>query len=167
MDTLEIYEACLKDEYIKPFFHGVYPINQLPKQLSPGGIYFANLDPDFLQGSHWVVLHSLSPDCSIYFDSFGRKPPASICKSLFSHSPKVYFSDIPLQHILSQSCGFFCLYVASLWARGYSMLDILLHHFYNPQEFQPFINDVLVQSVISSHLHMKPRPVLLPEVYKR
>ena len=164
MNSQEITQACLNDEYTKQYFRGCFALNRLPKHLTPGGIWILNFDEDHLEGSHWCACSTISPLSTCYFDSFARKPPDAILESLFSHSKRVYYSDVPLQHVLTQTCGQYTIYVASLWSRGHSMLDILLQHFYDASE--TFKNDVLVDHVISSHFNAKKRSILIPEINK-
>ena len=102
------------EKYLKKYsqFKGVYAIDKLPLTLlhKPFGIVM-NLDPSWKTGSHWTALYIPELGQGIYFDSYGRQPPANVvnflernCKNYgYEYNKAVYQGD------LSIKCGYFCI----------------------------------------------------------
>ena len=162
MDGKELEAACMSDQHIKKYYRGIYAIDTLPKRLNANGIFLCNTSPIAHEGRHWFCLHTLQHDVTVVFDSYGHPPATQIWTNLFSHGKIVYYSDVRLQELFSQVCGHYVLYTCALWARGYSMLDILLQHYFDPSE--TLKNDSLVHSVISSRYDVGDASILIPEI---
>ena len=149
MDTQEIYASLKTNESTKDCFENVYPSDKLPKKSivrynSKGQSFIvANLDPSYMQGSHWVAL-CISPSkycADEYFDSYGEEPPASIKKYL---KERYIFQKQQLQSFTSTVCGQWCIYY--IWQRcnGLSMKDIILKFKDNsPEENDKYINYIV------------------------
>lgn len=114
----QIERILLLDPETRVIFQGVYPIDLLPNR-KPGG-YIINLDKHSQPGSHWVAVFDDGHRVE-YFDSYGVAPT---CKSFLG--PNAVYSTVTLQPILSNACGFYCMYFLLNRARSVSMNDILL-----------------------------------------
>lgn len=148
MRTDEIRDILSSDAYAKKYFTDVYAIDQLPKVLIKKKMYVINLDTSREAGSHWCYISTFnSPQFTLYFDSFGRKPPERIIPSLLSSSASIYYSDRKLQSEISGVCGEFVILVGLLQSRGWNILDIITHF---PEKSKTFLfNDAYAYQVIS------------------
>lgn len=102
------------DRYLSKYdqFKGVYAIDLLPRYIlqKPAGIVI-NLDPSWLTGSHWTALFIPEYGPSIYFDSFGNRPPETVLSFSKRHNKNyglTYNSNI-YQGDLSIKCGYYCI----------------------------------------------------------
>jgi len=94
--------------------------------------YIVNLENHNLDGTHWVLVYNVDPDCIIYFDSFGQPPTESVkkyIKKIHSTGKKAFYSKLDLQAINSDMCGEFCIYVADHLLKGDKFNDILEKQF--------------------------------------
>ena len=106
MNSKEI-ESILKND---TSFRGCYSFDNLPKlgKKFPQKIII-NTGRRETQGEHWIALLLTSEEC-FYFDSFGLPIiNLEISKFLSSKFRFVTYSEICIQHFLSNKCGQFCL----------------------------------------------------------
>ena len=116
MNTQQI-NAILRNDYMtRRLFKGVYPIDMLPQSCE--GMYVINTDEHYRPGEHWIAVYN-----NEYFDSFGF-PPLDVRIRHFMGSTIIH-NNIPLQQMLSNACGFYCVYYLLERARGRSMEDII------------------------------------------
>ena len=111
-------ESILKlENSTKSGFQGVFPIDLLPSRQT--GSYVINLDKHDQPGSHWVAVYDDGEKVE-YFDSFGIPPT---CRT-FLGSTAVY-STAHIQPLMSNACGFYCVYFIIKRANNIPMFDIL------------------------------------------
>ena len=109
--------AILQCDYMtKDRYGGVYSIDELPI-WQRGRVYVINTDEQDKPGEHWVAVYD-----NEYFDSFGFPP---MDKRLIQFLPKYTYNATPLQRVLSNACGFYCVYYILQRARGNSAKDII------------------------------------------
>ena len=75
MNTLQL-NACMNwDQHIHSEKGGVYSSNTLSLIVKDKPKFFISyVDPNFMHGSHWVVIYCLPNGISEYFDSLGAAP---------------------------------------------------------------------------------------------
>lgn len=101
----------------------------LPKKFA----MIINLDNQDRGGTHWTCAYDSGNGQTYYYDSFGAPPSDEIIKKL-----KVYaYSDAQHQHVLSQSCGIFCV-------------KVLTEAMNNNQDFETIINKTLNTQVLNN-----------------
>ena len=111
-------EAILKlESSTKAGFQGVFPIDLLPSR-QPGS-YVINLDKHDQPGSHWVAVHDDGEKVE-YFDSFGVPPT---CRTFLG--PTAVYSTAHIQPLMSNACGFYCVYFIIQRSCNVPMIDIL------------------------------------------
>jgi hypothetical protein len=111
-------ESILKLDYTsKKYFKGVYSIDQLPRRER--GAYVINLDNHDEPGSHWVAVFDDGENVE-YFDSFGVHPT---CLKFLG--PNAVYSTANLQPLMSNACGFYCVYFIIKRSYNFPMNDIL------------------------------------------
>ena len=111
-------EAILKlDSRTKSIFKGVCAIDTLPKREE--GLYVINLDKHDEPGSHWVAVCDDGQRVES-FDSYGVPPTF---KDFLG--PGAVYSTANLQPLMSNGCGFYCVYFLIKRAAGLPMSDIL------------------------------------------
>lgn len=116
MNTGQI-DAILRNDYMtKSLFQGVYPIDQLPSSCN--GMYVINTDEHDEPGEHWLAVYNKE-----YFDSYGLPPlDRRIIQFLGSD---VMYNTVHLQQLMSNACGFYCVYYLLERARGNSAENII------------------------------------------
>ena len=98
--------------YLKdvPYFMGCFPLDKLPiiDDHLPKSI-IVNTHPAHGVGEHWIGIVMTKRNC-FYFDSFGWPViEMNIKKYLSKYYQKVVYSDICIQHVMSEKCGEFCV----------------------------------------------------------
>ena len=116
MNTQQI-DAILSSDYMtKNLFRGVFAIDQLPTICD--GMYVINTDEQDKPGEHWLAVYNKE-----YFDSFGFPPQDK--RAIDFLETNVMYNCVSLQPLLSNSCGFYCVYYLLQRARGESMEEII------------------------------------------
>ena len=125
-------ERILKsDPYTATHFHGVYPIDCLPRVLSFPAAIIANTHPSEKSGEHWVAFYFSSKAKGDFFDSYGHAPktldPAfrRWMQRVTSQKAKLQYNQRRVQGPWSSVCGHYCLYFLLLKARGVTSEDII------------------------------------------
>lgn len=142
MDTETIERLLTRDATTSPHFKGVYSRDTLPVKRSIG-IYIVNEDRSSQGGSHWIAIH-ITPrgERNIYFDSYGRKAEHEEFKHFlgrsYAHNKK------RLQHMLSTSCGQWCMYFVWRRCEGWTTNDIT--RAFKPKKL--LINDYVVNYLV-------------------
>jgi len=94
-------EIHLKKYNIK--INGIIMSNELNKLNM--GFYVVNLDRMGGGGTHWTCLY-FDNKINIYFDSYGKPPPAHISNLL---KPIFIYNKEQIQSIKSTACGWYCI----------------------------------------------------------
>ena len=107
MDSITMAKILRKDKQTRRLFRGVYSRNNLPSKRSEG-LYIVNEEPSHKKGSHWIAFH-ITPG-----NSYGRKPLLQEFQSFMGKN--IQYNNKQLQHMLSTSCGQWCMYF--IWRRS-------------------------------------------------
>ena len=140
----ELRRELKKDHKTRAVYGGVLPVDRLPihRLRRTPRLYIINTDDSSGPGEHWVLVY-FKNSRGIYFDSYGFDVQDFRIKDfLNTNSISYIYNSKHLQGVFSQTCGYFCLYVARRLARGCSFSRIL-------QDFstlRPYYNDRLVVS---------------------
>ena len=124
------------------YFVGVYPSDRLPSRVvSWPCCLVINTDPAEQEGAHWVAVYITPGGVGVYFDSYGLYPVnENITNFLGANTRMWHYNTQPLQSVLSDRCGYYCLYFLTKSSQGQS-LDRLLRPF---DVLRPFQNDIRV-----------------------
>lgn len=142
MDSETLEKLLSKDPKTRPLFKGVFSRDNLPLTRVPG-LYIVNEDPSYETGSHWVALH-ITPagEKNIYFDSYGRKP---VLREFRKFLGKRYVHNQKrLQHMLSTSCGQWCIYF--VWRRSEQWKLPEINRAFKVKK--PLVNDYVVNYLV-------------------
>lgn len=149
MDNEEIENLCLQIKELKDHFLGVFPCDMLPKRNEINSTKFciANLDPSYMDGSHWVALiYRPYPKKDVYFDSYGRPPPLEIERRLKKDYKR---NKIQLQHSFSTACGQWCIFFCCALFSNHALKKI--SDFFDRQS-DLLVNDYIVNNFVNSIL---------------
>jgi len=143
MDSITLDKLLRKDLKTESNFRGVFSRNTLPKNRS-AGFYIVNEEPSSRKGSHWIAFQ-ITPgkkNKNIYFDSYGRKP---MFKEIRSYLGKNFqYNRKRLQHMMSTSCGQWCLYFIWRRSEGWNLRNIT-----DPFDSRkPLINDYVMNFLV-------------------
>ena len=85
----------------KDLFQGVFAMDQLPATCH--GMYVVNANEQEKPGEHWLAVNDKE-----YFDLYGLPPQDErLIEMLGSY---VVYNAVPLQQVMSNVCGFYCVY---------------------------------------------------------
>lgn len=147
--TDDIRDILTRDKRTKSSFRGVYAKDQLPVSAPSSSLYVCNTDPSTRRGEHWVVIYIDSERRGEFFDSIGDVRPIEeqferfLCKNsiIWTRNAKA------VQHLLSDACGYHCIFFAINRCVGYSMNSII--NMYTPNLMY---NDEIVQEFVRNHV---------------
>jgi len=111
MNSDDIRQTLHSCNATRDSFIGVYPANRLPHTVrTRPALLVANLQEDFLPGSHWVAFYLPEFVNGVeYFDCLGEAPHNSYFNRFIArHGGLIPFNNRPLQSIFSDVCGEFC-----------------------------------------------------------
>jgi hypothetical protein len=97
------------------YFLGAMPLNalqalKLPRKKNMPIKLIANLQPDSLEGSHWVAIVRNKAGAIKYYDSTGRPPPPTIKLWIEQNSFVWNYSNKVMQKKNDLSnCGYLCI----------------------------------------------------------
>ena len=142
----ELRTALLNDLKTRSVFGGVLPVDQLPKyrlRRKPR-LYIINTDESTGPGKHWVLVYFYTHSRSVYFDSYGMDvADHRITDFIKKNALLYYYNNRVLQGALSQTCGYYCVYVAKRLARGESLRKILQVF----RTYNNYFNDMVVTRI--------------------
>lgn len=124
LSDLQINRAFKNDK----LFGGVYSRDDLPNKIERKS-YIINMDSVNGNGTHWICVSNLPHNMIVYFDPFGCPPPEEVLTFMRIAKKPMYYSDVDIQDINSDACGWFCIYVIKQLEKGRHFLDILLNDF--------------------------------------
>ena len=90
---------------------GTFPLDRLPDlpKKFPKSIII-NTDQSNKPGDHWIAI-VLTEKHAYYFDSFGLGiVDQEIQQFLLPRYSSIIFNSLSIQHILSDKCGYYCIY---------------------------------------------------------
>ena len=149
MDSITLEKLLKKDPSMKHFFRGVFSRDNLPRHRC-ARLYVVNEEPSNKRGSHWIMLH-ITPgkEKNVYFDSYGRKPLLSEFRRYLGKN--VEYNKKCLQHMLSMSCGQWCMYFAWRQSNDWSLKNITGAF----NEKKPLVNDYAMNFLVQKRFKMK------------
>lgn len=107
-------------------YRGCYPKDRL--QHLTTGFYFINLNNHNQPGSHWDLIFNsppYNPDLCIYFNPFGEIGSSNEEYQMKKTLHKVIHNTKDIQPLSSESCGWYCCYMASNLCQGRSFPSIM------------------------------------------
>jgi len=130
------------DIYYKgnPNFEGWHSKDTLPKKIGDK-FYIVNMEDSGGEGTHWVAIYNRK-HMSIYYDSFGLPPPPDIIRFMKTSRKQLVMTDVQIQNIKSNACGYFCILVIDMLEEGIPFTDIVLDEF----SFDTLENENIVNS---------------------
>ena len=126
--TDEIYKILRKDEYANSDFKKVVPFDCLPNRPDYPSSFVVNTDPKNKKGEHWLALYYDKGGMCTFFDSFGNSPTFfGLDKYIERTSTRFEFNNKQIQSALSNTCGYYCIYVILLKSRGFNLNEIQIY----------------------------------------
>lgn len=128
MNARQIKNILSHHKTTKKYFINVFPSDMLPNKITRfPACFISNIDPSYLEGSHWVSFYIPSADRVEFFDSYGHPPdffqgPISDFASRYS---QVIYNPLTLQTNVTAVCGQYALFFLICKCRGESMKKFL------------------------------------------
>ena len=139
MKTLSNYEIIdLAKQYNIPL-KGIYSRDNIPLKLKEG-YYIINLDRKNGVGTHWTAFHY--GKYNFYFDAFGFDAPNVLSKRLGKYD----YSDMDIQSIHSNSCGWFCLYFINYCNQNGNNIDAFVSFLNQFSNHDTTINEHILEN---------------------
>jgi hypothetical protein len=150
MNTRHIDRILRGDYFTQPVYIGCFPSDWVPtKRMRVPLAFVANTDDSQGSGKHWCAFYVDRNRRGMFFDSFGDPPTsysASFNKFFEENCAEWRWNKLPLQHVLSTSCGYYACYALLMRARGLGLEEILEPF----SKHNPAYNDELVHESICS-----------------
>ena len=125
MDSNTLARLMTSDKMIERRFHGIYPLDMIPKNVPANSSIVVNQDRSMEAGSHWIVLHYKERDIAEHFDSVGKPPKRFIHNLLIGNRSTYMYNNSRLQAYNINTCAIFCLYYSFYSCRFMSFQNIL------------------------------------------
>ena len=116
----------------KQYFAGCYSKDVLPNKIQLNKFYIFNLDDSTGGGTHWTMCQMDSKHV-VYFDPFGVVPAVNILNFMRTSKKPMYYSTLTLQHIKSELCGYYCIYMIEQMISNRNFVDIVSQDFVNDE----------------------------------
>ncbi len=126
MNSRRITRILSSCEETARYFKGVYPADTIEVPQSYPASMVINLDEKDEPGSHWVAMFMRTSNTVRYFDSYGQPPPEGGIEE-FLHGRVVEPNNFPLQSIISNVCGHYCIYFIHRCSRGDTYETIMMN----------------------------------------
>ena len=104
---------------------GIYSRDEYIPDKHGNCIVIMNLEPSFMNGSHWVSCIEQPMKTLNYFDSFGMPYFQEYADRASKLGFKVIYNNQQIQNIKTSTCGYFCLYFLNKMNKGTSYYDLL------------------------------------------
>ena len=127
MRGYELRDLLMKDWRVRAVFRGVFASDKLP-ELSSGISHaiIVNLDKSYNPGTHWCAIFISAHGDLVYFDSFGMYPYVPSVKHFITqHSRTLQYNTVPIQSLLSKTCGLYAVYFIERMCRGDNLNKIV------------------------------------------
>lgn len=150
----EIRLMCISHTHTRPYFGGVFAVDNLPEMPSRTPIfYIVNTDLSTGVGKHWVLITVINMhSCIEWFDSLNNKPQfyhENLLRFVTRNYRYSYIANsIQIQSNQSNKCGEFCMFVADMRCMGCKYVEIM-------QTFNADVlseNDVIVMNHLQRHI---------------
>jgi len=132
MNTLDLFEFCIRDSSCSSVFLGVFSRDRLPTKLPflPCA-FIINTDRISEPGEHWLAFYIDSGKKAEFFDPCGQHPRVYDLENYLDKiSSKWTFNDRRIQSFFSDVCGQICLFYLYFRCRNFS-LDLIKGFFTN------------------------------------
>ena len=141
----DIDHVLYNDHGCKPFFRGCFPSDRLPKKLSNGThCMVINLDKAKGKGTHWVCFFRQNDNKGFYMDSYGMAPYIKpIKKFVKENCTYLWYNNITLQGLNSETCGMYCIVFLKEISRGSTPRHFLTNFTTNHD-----LNDRMIKSLV-------------------
>jgi hypothetical protein len=105
----EILEYFENVPCLKPYFLGVFSIDNFPKKLNERSCFISNMSKSSEIGSHWISFIKSDRKTIEIFDSLGTKIDILKPFLTFKGNPTILFNDCAFQSLTSNTCGYFAI----------------------------------------------------------
>ena len=105
----EILEYFENVPCLKPYFLGVFSIDNFPKKLSERSCFICNMSKSSETGSHWISFIKSDKKTIDIFDSLGTKIDILKPFLTFKGNPTILYNDCAFQSLTSNTCGYFAI----------------------------------------------------------
>ena len=145
--TNDIRDILMHDKRTKSSFRGVYAKDQLPAQAPTSSLFVCNTDPSTRGGEHWVVIYIDGERRGEFFNSIGDAQPMEELFESFIRRNSITWTrnSKAVQHLMSDTCGYHCIFFAINRCVGYSMSSIINMYtsnlMYNDEIVKEFVRD--------------------------
>ena len=105
----EIVEYFEKVPCLKPYFLGVFSIDNFPRKLNKRCCFISNLSKSNESGSHWISFIKSEAQTIEIFDSLGTKIELLKPFLNFKGNPTILYNKGAFQSLNSNTCGYFAI----------------------------------------------------------
>ena len=148
LSTNQLEKFLGKCRITRTHFHGVFPCDKNPIIQTRPCSFIWNTAPSDDSGEHWVALWVDDRNFGYFMDSSGAEPQPEFLEFFTKNCiqwKRVF--NVPIQGLLSNVCGYYCIYFLIRKAMKHSNKAIRALYSTNLAK-----NDILVQKWVKVHL---------------
>ena len=154
MDEIQIKNIIENDKFASKEFAGVYSRTHIKHSNKCPSFYIINLDDYGSKGFHWIATY-ITKNKIYIFDSFGGNflndgKFRSFIKYCRKYNQDIVSSPYIIQHMLSSTCGMYCILLGMMFARKYSFSEFLNMFKNNNQR----LNDYAIADFFKKHYNV-------------
>ena len=159
MDTVDVNQFMMADEYSNSVYGGTWASDTVGKQLrgwvkdatlgaSVPVCFIVNSSPSWHPGSHWTSVYCDRDVGVEHFCSYGKRAPPALDKLLKKLHRKLangnyVTSTKTIQTLTSDLCGEYCVLYLMCKCRGYSLGDFVKCFGNDTRENDSMVEDIL------------------------
>ena len=144
--TDDIRKILESDKRTTSQFKGVFASDKLPRKANINSLYVCNTDSSTMPGEHWIVIYFDKDHRAEYFDSFGLHPSITSFENFLNNNSVTWKCNVkPVQHLLSDACGYHCVFFAIHRCVGFDMNTIV-----NMYTYDLNFNDHIVKMFVNN-----------------
>lgn len=126
MQGPELAQFLRSDQRTNNYFVGIYPCDRIPVEVNRPCCLVINTDSASEAGVHWVAVYIDAWGKGVYFDSYGFEPLDPAVRAFLKQNTRVWhYNSEPIQNVLSDRCGYYCLCFLTKVARGYTLRELM------------------------------------------
>jgi len=149
LDTVAIRQMLETDKRTRTSFRGVFASDNLPRHVPTSSLFIFNTDKASQPGMHWVCVYIDRKRRGEYFDSFGMHPTVHYFETFLNNNcTRWHCNTRPIQDILSDACGYHCIFYAVHRCIGLK-LNTIVNMYTNDMLFNDAIAKAFVRDYVA------------------
>lgn len=127
MNTNEIMRILNRNSITSPYFIGCFSSDNIPCNVNRYPYcMIVNMDPSWLNGSHWIAIYCQSVNNVEYYDPLGFWPPLNVfIRNYLASFKSLRYNNFQIQSSNSNACGMHAIYFLYHRCAGLKFTEII------------------------------------------